>query len=210
MPKNFKKKAKFIQRILDKFYPNPKIPLDFSDPFTLLIATMLSANSRDIVANRITKILFKKANSPQKMLKLSQVEIEKIIKPCGLGPTRSKNILKICKILIEKHSSKVPLSFKELEALPGIGHKTASVVIGVFYNQNTFPVDTHVFRLAKRWGLTSKKSSIKQAEADLKNIFPEKDWFKIHLQMIYFGRLFCKAKGHVIKDCPICSKLTGF
>jgi endonuclease III len=199
---------KFIQKTLDKLFPNPKTPLDFSNPFTLLIATMLSANSRDIVVNKVTKILFKKAKSPQEMLKLSQNEIEKIIRPTGLGPTRSKNTLKICTILTKKHNSKVPLSFKELEILPGIGHKTASVVIGNYSKKiKTFPVDTHIFRLAKRWGLTNQNSSIKQTEKDLKNIFPEKDWYKIHLQMIYFGRLFCKAIGHLKASCPVCSKI---
>jgi len=200
-------KEKFIQKILEKEFSNPKSPLKFTNAFTFLVAIVLSAQARDDRVNDVTKFLFKIAKTPEKMLELSQKKLENIIKSVGLAPTKSKNILKFSKILIEKFDSKVPNTFEELESLPGVGHKTASVIISHYFNKPAFAVDTHVFRCAKRWGLTSKNSTIKKTEQDLKDKFPKNKWSKLHWQIIYFGRKFCPAKGHIIKNCPICSKL---
>jgi endonuclease III len=203
------KRIILIKKILDSFFPSPKIPLNYKNPFTMLIATILSAQTQDKSVNKITKDLFKKAITPEQMLKLSQKELAKIITSLGLAPTKSKNILKLSKIIIEKFKGKVPDTFKKLESLPGVGHKTASVVIGACFKKPAFPVDTHIFRCAKRWGLTDKKSTISKTEKDLKKYFPKNRWFKAHLQIIYFGRTLCMAKNHDKKSCPLCSKLTS-
>lgn len=194
----------FITETLDQLFPNPPIPLEHKDPYTLLIAVLLSAQCTDIRVNQVTEVLFKKADTPKKMLALGENQIAEIIKPCGFFNTKSKNIYALSKILLEKHKGKVPKTFEELEALPGVGHKTASVVMSHMFKIPAFPVDTHIHRLAKRWGL-SDGSSVEKTEADLKSIFPKENWEKLHLQIIYFGRAYCKARGHNMDKCPICS-----
>jgi endonuclease III len=200
---NKKEKVKQIQRILEELFPNPAIPLAHKDPYTLLIAVLLSAQSTDARVNQITPHLFAKACTPEKMLSLSIQEIAAIIKSCGLSNTKAKAIWNLSKILLEKHHGKVPASFSELEELPGVGHKTASVVMIQAFHKPAFPVDTHIHRLAKRWGLSSGKN-VKQTEKDLKTLFPKKKWNTLHLQMIYFGRTYCPARGHKKEKCPIC------
>ena len=189
-----------ISESLDALYPDPPIPLDHESIFTLLIAVILSAQCTDIRVNKITPLLFKKANNPQRMIKLGIKEIKKIIKPCGLSPQKSKSIFELSKILIKKHGGKVPKSFVELEALPGVGHKTASVVISQGFGYPAFPVDTHVHRLAQRWKLTNGKN-VQQTEKDLKRIFPESEWNKLHIQIILYGREFCTARGCFGTSC---------
>jgi endonuclease-3 len=203
---NKKEKAKFIQSVLNRLFPNPTIPLAHTDPFTLLIAVLLSAQSTDVRVNQVTPHLFAKASTPEEMVSLSVEEIRAMIRPCGLSNTKGKAIWNLSKILIEKHHGKVPASFSALEELPGVGHKTASVVMIQAFHKPAFPVDTHIHRLAKRWGLSSGKN-VKQTEKDLKAIFPKKSWIKLHLQMIYFARKYCPARGHKIEQCPICSAL---
>lgn len=189
-----------ISESLNALYPDPPIPLDHESIFTLLIAVILSAQCTDIRVNKITPLLFKKANNPQRMIKLGIKEIKKIIKPCGLSPQKSKSIFELSKILIKKHGGKVPKSFVELEALPGVGHKTASVVMSQGFGYPAFPVDTHVHRLAQRWKLTNGKN-VKQTEKDLKRIFPESEWNKLHIQIILYGREFCTARGCFGTSC---------
>ena len=193
-----------ISESLNALYPDPPIPLDHESIFTLLIAVILSAQCTDIRVNKITPLLFKKANNPQRMIKLGIKEIKKIIKPCGLSPQKSKSIFELSKILIKKHGGKVPKSFVELEALPGVGHKTASVVMSQGFGYPAFPVDTHIQRLAARWGL-SNGSNVVRTEGDLKKVFPEETWIRRHLQIIYFGREHCPALRHDLKQCLICS-----
>ncbi len=198
-----KEKAKKIQKILDDLYPATPIPLRHKDAYTLLIAVLLSAQSKDERVNKITPLLFAKANNPHDMVKLGAKEIEKIIRPCGLAPRKSKAIVGLSKQIIEKHEGQVPSTFEELEALPGVGHKTASVIMAQAFGQPAFPVDTHIHRLAKRWGLSSGKN-VRQTEKDLKQLFPKKHWNKLHLQIIFFGREYCPARGHEKEKCPIC------
>jgi endonuclease III len=200
-----KEKAKAIAKILDKIYPDVPIPLEHEDPYTLLVAVILSARCTDARVNQITPILFDKADTPKKMAALKISDIQKIIQPCGLSPQKSKNIHRMSEILLEEYRGKVPASFEELEALPGVGHKTASVVMSQAFDIPAFPVDTHIHRLARRWGLSSGKN-VEQTERDLKELFPEHIWNKIHLQIIYFGREYCPARGHKKEQCPICSK----
>ena len=189
-----------ISESLNALYPDPPIPLDHESIFTLLIAVILSAQCTDIRVNKITPLLFKKANNPQRMIKLGIKEIKKIIKPCGLSPQKSKSIFELSKILIKKHEGKVPKSFVELEALPGVGHKTASVVMSQGFGHPAFPVDTHVHRLAQRWKLTNGKN-VQQTEKDLKRIFPESEWNRLHIQIILYGREFCTARGCFGTSC---------
>ena len=189
-----------ISESLNALYPDPPIPLEHESIFTLLIAVILSAQCTDIRVNKITPLLFKKANNPQRMIKLGIKEIKKIIKPCGLSPQKSKSIFELSKILIKKHGGKVPKSFVELEALPGVGHKTASVVMSQGFGYPAFPVDTHVHRLAQRWKLTNGKN-VQQTEKDLKRIFPESEWNKLHIQIILYGREFCTARGCFGTSC---------
>ncbi len=191
-----------IQDILNKYFPDPKPPLEHSDPYTLLIAVLLSARCTDAMVNRVTPKLFKKAKTPQAMIQLTVEEIRSIIKPCGLSPTKAKNIWKLSEILIKKYEGKVPKSLRSLESLPGVGHKTASVVMAQAFHVPAFPVDTHIFRCAHRWGL-SKGKTVEKVEEDLKKYFPKKDWIKVHLQIIYFARKFCPARGKH-DQCPIC------
>ncbi len=198
-------KVNFILDTLDKLYPNPEVPLHHKDSYTLLISVLLSAQCTDERVNKITPFLFKQADNPYDMVKLSIEEIREIIKPCGLSPMKSKGIYGLSKILIDKYSGQVPHSFEELEELPAVGHKTASVVMTQWFGIPAFPVDTHIHRLAYRWGLTNGKS-VEQTEQDLKRLIPESRWNKIHLQIIYFGRQYCKARGHDWRECPICKK----
>ena len=197
-------KIKFIGEKLDELFPNPPIPLDYTSAYTMLVAVVLSAQCTDIRVNQVTKVLFKAADTPKKMVKLGVERIAEIIKPCGFFNTKSVNIYNLSKELVEKFGGEVPQSFEELEALPGVGHKTASVVMSHIFKIPAFPVDTHIHRLAMRWGL-SDGSSVEQTEADLKKIFPKEEWEKRHLQIIYFGRTYCKARGHKPEECPICS-----
>ncbi|MFZ1676519.1 MAG: endonuclease III [Saprospiraceae bacterium] len=199
------KKADAIARMLDEFYPEVPSPLEHEDPYTLLVAVILSARCTDVRVNQITPILFKKADDPKSMVKMKVKEIQEIIRPCGLSPAKAKNIHRMSEILLEQYSGKVPKSFEELEALPGVGHKTASVVMSQAFGVPAFPVDTHIHRLAQRWGLSDGRSVV-QTERDLKELFPENTWNKLHLQIIYYGREYCPARGHVKEDCPICSK----
>jgi len=199
-------KAKIIAKTLNELFPQPPIPLKHKDPFTLLISVLLSAQTTDAMVNRVTPILFKKADTPRKMRKLRVDEIREIIKPIGLAPTKAANIHKLSEILVERHKGKVPETFEDLEALPGVGHKTASVVMAQAFGIPAFPVDTHIHRLAHRWGLSNGKSVV-QTEKDLKRIFPENQWNKLHLQIIYFGREYCPARNHEHRDCPLCSNV---
>lgn len=200
-----KEKVRRIIQLLDKLYPKTPIPLKHKDPFTLLVAVLLSGQSTDRSVNKVTPALFKLASTPEKMAKLSVSKIREIIKPVGLSPTKSKNIKALSQIIVKKHGSQVPSTFEELEALPGVGHKTASVVMSQAFGKPAFPVDTHIHRLAYRWRLSNGKNVV-QTEKDLKRLFPQELWNKLHLQMIYFGREYCPARGHDEKECPICSK----
>lgn len=200
-----KTKAKAIAAILDTLFPETPVPLQHKDTYTLLIAVLLSAQCTDERVNKITPHLFARAGNPQEMVQLSIEEIKEIIKPCGLSPAKSKAIWELSRILLEKHGGQVPQTFEELEALPGVGHKTASVVMSQGFGFPAFPVDTHIHRLAARWGLSSGKS-VAQTERDLKALFPKSSWNKLHLQIIFFGRAYCPARGHNKENCPICSK----
>ena len=197
-------KAKRIGLILDALYPLPDIPLEHEDPYTLLIAVLLSAQCTDARVNQVTPVLFARAHTPQAMASLSVPEIRAIIRPCGLSPAKSKNIHALSKLLLERHRGQVPRSFEELEALPGVGHKTASVVMAHAFGVPAFPVDTHIHRLAERFGLSSGRNVV-ETERDLKALFPEKEWIRRHLQIIYFGRQHCPARAHDPAGCPICS-----
>ena len=198
------KKADAIGVILDKLFPDPKVPLDHKDTFTLLIAVLLSAQCTDERVNKVTPSLFALADSPEKMAKLSIEKIQEIIRPCGLSPTKAKAIYNLSHILISKYGGAVPASLELLEELPGVGHKTASVVMVQAFHVPAFPVDTHIHRLAERWGL-SDGSNVTNTEKDLKKLFPKETWARRHLQIIYFGRAYCPARGHDTSVCPICS-----
>ena len=199
-------KANFIRKKLAKLYPNPTPPLNFSNPFTLLIAVLLSAQCTDERVNIVTKDLFKQAKTPKKMLSLGEKKVLEIIKSCGLAPKKSKAIIQTSKILIEQHQSKVPDNFTDLEKLPGVGHKTASVVLNQAFGYPAFAVDTHIHRLAQRWGLSNGKS-VEQTERDLKFLFPKKDWGNLHLQIIFYGREYCAARDCYGLKCKICKAL---
>ena len=198
-----KEKAKKILDILERYHPNPPIPLQHTDSYTLLIAVLLSAQCTDERVNKITPILFSKANNPFDMVKLSVEEIKEIIRPCGLSPAKSKAIHGLSKILIDKYEGQVPNKIELLEELPGVGHKTASVVMVQCFNTPAFPVDTHIHRLAYRWKLSTGKS-IDKTEKDLKSCIPKEKWALAHLQIIFFGRSHCPARGHNPLECPIC------
>lgn len=195
-----------IQKLLDQYVPDPKIPLKHRSHYTLLIAVLLSAQATDASVNKITPLLFAKASTPEQMLKLTVAQIEKIIKPIGLAPRKARAIRELSKILVEQHKGKVPRTFKDLEALPGVGHKTASVVMVQAFGLPAFPVDTHIFRCAHRWGL-SKGKTVEVVERDLKKLFNEEDWGRLHLQIILFARQYCPARNHDAEACPICSRL---
>ena len=198
-------KVKDILKILDKYFPTPEPPLNHKDAYTLLVSVLLSAQCTDERVNKVTPALFNVADNPFDMIKMSAEEIREIIKPCGLSPMKSKGIYGLSKILVDKYNGEVPKSFEALEELPAVGHKTASVVMTQWFDVPSFPVDTHIHRLAYRWGLSSGKS-VEQTERDLKAVIPEKKWKKAHLQIIYFGRKFCPARGHLWQECPICKK----
>ena len=194
-----KEAADFVRVELEKLYPETPIPLDHTDSFTLLIAVLLSAQCTDARVNTITPHLFKRANNPFDMIKLSIEEIREIIKPCGLSPAKSKAIFNLSHILINEHNGEVPASFESLEALPGVGHKTASVVMAQAFGVPAFPVDTHIHRLMTRWKLTNGKS-VEQTERDAKKLFPEESWNKLHLQIIFYGREYSPARGNLLND----------
>ncbi|MCI0546102.1 MAG: endonuclease III [Candidatus Rokubacteria bacterium] len=197
-------KAERIQRILGDLYPLPPIPLRHEDPYTLLIAVVLSAQCTDARVNEVTPRLFARARTPQAMARLPVGEIHALIRSCGLAPAKSRHIKALSARLVTRHGGEVPRTFAELEALPGVGHKTASVVMAQAFGQPAFPVDTHIHRLAARWRLSSGRS-VAATERDLKRLFPASAWAAVHLQIIYFGREHCPARGHDQTRCPICS-----
>ena len=199
-------KVKFIINTLEDLYPKVEVPLNHKDPYTLLIAVLLSAQSTDAGVNKITPKLFAKADNPYDMIKMSIDEIREIIRPVGLSPMKSKGIYGLSKILIEKHDGIVPKNLKDLEELPAVGHKTASVVISQAFGIPAFPVDTHIHRLMFRWGLSTGKS-VKKTEEDAKRIFPKNLWNKLHIQIIYYGREFCPARGWNFKNDIITQKI---
>ena len=196
-------RTEVIQKFLDRDFPNPGVPLNHDDAYTLLIAVLLSAQCTDERVNQITPKLFKKAKKPEKMMLLSQEEIYEVIKPCGLGPQKSKAIKNLSKILVDEHNGKVPHDLASLEKLPGVGHKTASVVISQAFNIPAFPVDTHIHRCAQRWGLSNGRS-VQQTERDLKKLFPSEKWNKLHIQIIMYARSYCPARGCFGLECSIC------
>ncbi|HUR81646.1 MAG TPA: endonuclease III [Thermoanaerobaculia bacterium] len=197
-------RAKKIGGILDELYAAPPIPLEHKDPFTLLVAVLLSAQTTDAQVNRVTPSLFAKASTPQAMARLGVDEILGCIRACGLAPTKAKNVKKLAETLMSEHGGKVPRDMEALEKLPGVGHKTASVVMSQAFGEPAFAVDTHIHRLAQRWRLSNGKS-VEQTERDLKKVFPREEWSRRHLQIIYFGREYCPARGHEASNCPICS-----
>ena len=199
-------KVKFISNYLNNLYPKTPVPLNHKNVFELLIAVLLSAQCTDERVNQVTPSLFKIANNPLNMSKLSIEEIYSIIKPCGLGPQKSKAIYNLSIMLIKNFNGDVPKTFNDLESLPGVGHKTASVVMSQGFGNAAFPVDTHIHRLAQRWGLTNGRS-VKQTEKDLKKNFPKDDWNKLHLQIIFYGREHCTARGCLGIKCKICKTL---
>ncbi len=199
-------KVQFVINTLEALYPTVPIPLDHWDPFTLLIAVLLSAQTTDKKVNEVTPDLFALADNPFDMAKLDEESIKRAIRQIGLAPTKAKNIKKLSQILVEKYNGEVPQRFDQLEALPGVGHKTASVVMSQAFGVPSFPVDTHIHRLMYRWGLSNGKS-VEQTERDAKRLFPESLWNKLHLQIIYFGREYCPARGHDKSSCPICNEI---
>jgi|TARA_B100001540_G_scaffold310528_1_gene328446 endonuclease-3 len=199
-----KEKAEQIVKILEGYYPETPIPLDHNSVFQLLIAVLMSAQTTDKKVNQVTPALFEIAPNAELMSQLDSEKIQSIIREVGLAPTKARNINKLSKMLVELHEGNVPNNFKDLEALPGVGHKTASVVMAQAFNVPAFPVDTHIHRLAARWGL-SNGSSVERTERDLKKIFPIELWNKLHLQIIFFGREYCPARFHDLTKCPICS-----
>ena len=202
-PMSKRERVDFVLATLQSLYPKPPIPLQHRDPYTLLIAVLLSAQCTDLRVNQITPALFALADNPEDMAKVSVAKIRSIIKPCGLSPQKSKAISNLSTILLKKHGGKVPNNYADLEALPGVGHKTASVVMSQAFGEPAFPVDTHIHRLAQRWGLSSGKNVV-QTEKDLKRLFPQQSWNALHLQMIYYGREHCTARGCDGRVCEIC------
>lgn len=199
-------RAAIVDRRLAEWYPDPAIPLHHTDAFTLLVAVMLSAHTTDRSVNGATPELFALADTPEKMAALPVGEIQRIIRPVGLAPTKAKNLSAMARLLVERHGGQVPRTFEELEALPGVGHKTASVVMTQAFGVPAFPVDTHIHRLAQRWGLSDGRS-VEQTERDLKAVFPRERWDKLHLQFIYYGREHCTARGCDGSDCAMCREL---
>lgn len=199
-------RADHLRRRLEELYPETPVPLDHKDAFTLLVAVLLSAQCTDVRVNQITPALFARADNPYDMMNVPVDEIREIIRPCGLSPAKSAAISKLSRILVEQHRGEVPASFEALEALPGVGHKTASVVMAQSFGIPAFPVDTHIHRLATRWKLTSGKNVV-QTELDLKKVFPRDSWNKLHLQIIFYGREYCKARGCDGRSCLLCQEL---
>tara|TARA_B100002051_G_scaffold206761_1_gene197681 strand:- start:2592 stop:3245 length:654 start_codon:yes stop_codon:yes gene_type:complete len=200
---NKTEKSRIIIRILNKTYPRVPIPLNYKNTFTLLISVLLSAQCTDVNVNNVTKKIYPKYNKPQHFVKLGRKKIESLIRRIGIFRVKAKSIFYLSKTLVEKHKGKVPKNYEELEKLPGVGHKTASVVMSQGFGYPAFPVDTHIHRLAQRWGLTNGKNVV-QTEKDLKNIFPKKYWNKLHLQIIWYGREYCKARDCYGITCKIC------
>ncbi|MCB0835248.1 MAG: endonuclease III [Bacteroidetes bacterium] len=199
-----KEKVQFVIDKLEELYPETPIPLQHQDPYTLLVAVLLSAQCTDARVNQITPLLFERADTPEAMIRLDVDEIKDIIRPCGLSPRKSKAIYELSEIILDKHKGRVPQTFEDLEALPGVGHKTASVVMSQAFGVPAFPVDTHIHRLMDRWTLSNGKNVV-QTETDAKRLFPKESWNKLHLQIIFFGREYCPARGHNPYECPICS-----
>jgi endonuclease-3 len=197
-------KAKRIGEILDRLYPQPPIPLGHRDPFTLLVAVVLSAQTTDAQVNRVTPALFRRAPTPAALARMPENEILKLIRSCGLAPGKARRLKQMAKAIVDQYNGEVPRDMDELEKLPGVGHKTASVVMTQAFGEPAFPVDTHIHRLAARWGLSNGENVVK-TESDLKKLFPRDEWGKRHLQMIYFGREYCPARNHDMRACPICS-----
>ena len=198
-----KERASYINKRLNELYPSPPVPLDHKDAYTLLIAVLLSAQCTDVRVNKITPLLFMRADTPQEMVKIPEEEIRDIIRPCGLAPMKSKGISGLSRILIDCYNGEVPANMEALEALPAVGHKTASVVMAQAFGVPAFPVDTHIHRLAQRWGLTSGRNVV-QTERDLKRLFPESAWNDLHLQIIFYGREYCTARSCNGMICQIC------
>ena len=203
-PMTRKHKAQRITEILGRLYPSVDIPLAHQDPFTLLVAVVLSAQTTDKMVNEVTPALFARASTPEALAALDVEEIQHLIRRIGLSGTKAKNLKRLSEILVERHGGTVPQTLHELEELPGVGHKTASVVLNQAYGLDAFPVDTHIHRLAARWGLSNGRS-VEKTELDLKRVFPAETWGKVHLQIIYFGREHCPALFHDLDACPICS-----
>jgi len=203
---NRKQRAQIVHRRLDELYPTTDIPLDHADPYTLLVAVVLSAQCTDKMVNRVTPDLWKLADTPEAMSRVPVDRIQEIIRPCGLSPQKAKAISGLSKILVEEHAGQVPQDFDALERLPGVGHKTASVVMAQAFGVPAFPVDTHIHRLAQRWGLTNGKNVV-QTESDLKKLFPIEAWNRLHLQIIFYGREHCSARGCDGTVCGICREV---
>ena len=199
-----KEKAERIQSMLEDLYPEIPVPLDHESPFQLLIAVLMSAQTTDLKVNQVTPELFKKGPTPEKMAKLEASTIQSLIREVGLAPTKAKNIKRLSELLLERHQGSIPSTFEELEALPGVGHKTAGVVLAQAFGIPAFPIDTHIHRLAARWGLSNGKN-VEKTEKDLKAVFPKDAWNYLHLQIIFFGREYCPARYHDLSQCPICS-----
>jgi len=201
-----KERADYILHHLEELYPETPIPLDHVDPYTLLVAVLLSAQCTDARVNTVTPALFERASNPHDMMRVPVAEVQAIVKPCGLAPKKAAAIVGLSKILVEQHGGEVPADLASLEMLPGVGHKTASVVMAQAFGEPAFPVDTHIHRLAQRWGLTNGRNVV-QTEADLKKLFPSESWNKLHLQIIFYGREFCTARGCDGTVCPMCRTL---
>lgn len=200
-------RAAFVDRRLAELYPQPPIPLHHKDAYTLLIAVLLSAQCTDKRVNLTTPALFARADNPQAMARLTVEEIDAIVRPCGLSPRKAQAIRGLSRILLEKHGGQVPRTFEELEELPGVGHKTASVVMAQAFGEPAFPIDTHIHRLAQRWGLTPVGATVERVERDLKALFPREHWIPLHLRIIYYGREYCTARGCDGTVCEICRTL---
>ena len=199
-----KEKAERIQKMLEALYPETPVPLDHETPFQLLVAVLMSAQTTDLKVNQVTPELFRKGPNPEQMAALDVSQIQSMIREVGLAPTKAKNIKRLSELLLERHQGTIPNTFEELEALPGVGHKTAGVVLAQAFGIPAFPIDTHIHRLAARWGLSSGRN-VDQTEKDLKAIFPKESWNDLHLQIIFFGREYCPARYHDLSECPICS-----
>lgn len=201
--------AKIVGRILDREFPDPPIPLDHRDPYTFLVAVLLSAQCTDVRVNQVTPVLWATlGDTPRELAKADVEAIREIIRPCGLSPAKSKAIKELSRMIVEDHGGRVPSTFEELEALPGVGHKTASVLMSQAFGVPALPVDTHIHRCSRRWGL-SDGSTVERTERDLKELYPPKRWNALHLQMIHYARRFCPARGHKPDECPICSALAA-
>jgi len=201
-------RAAYVSRRLAELYPRPTIPLEHRDPYTLLVAVVLSAQCTDVRVNQVTPRLFAKADTPAKMAALTVAEIDGIVRPCGLAPMKATHIRELSRLLLERHGGQVPRTFAELDALPGVGHKTASVLMVQAFGQPAFPVDTHIHRLAMRWKL-SRGPNVMQVERDLKKLFPPESWHDLHLRIIYYGREHCTARGCDGHKCEICRRVNG-